>query len=541
MASSTWEPKSTRKIIKFNKPPDPPERFPEWRQKKVDAYESYISSFKPRFKNYSSWKKFINKLTLEDFLGYNGRPKDFLLDMWPWRLKGGPLHNQQPHEWQLQYMEDWGSNIEKRKKERSFRPVKMATLSGHGTGKSCLSSFIILYLHMCYRNSAGTVTANTSRQLRGKTMRELGKWFKMNPVFENFTTFYNAPNNMSLRHHEDTSLWFMEALTVADNSPESFQGQHSANSASYYLFDEASAISDEIFLVAKYGLVTSEGHMHLFGNGTRSVGTFRRAFSTEAHEWNTRTIDKTDVDPYNDSIFEELEKLGFDSDEARIRILGGFPSAGSNQLIGFDFIDAAMEPKNRPDTTYPLVFGVDPSGWGDDELVIFPVRGGDCCLLGHEITQSKLKDTSLQVDLLCRRIDEEKPELVCVDAGGLGQGFIDELHRRKYFNIHPINFANKSPSTGFANMRAYCYGKLKSKLESGLLNLPKIMRLREQIGAITYTLRPSDHAVQIDSKADIKAALGHSPDLADALCLALAIDVAPVIPSKRRKDTIEFY
>src|SRR3546814_9386376 len=45
--------------------------------------------------------------------------------------------------------------------------------------------------------------------------------------------------------------WFVTAQTCRRENSEAFHGQHAARSTSWYLFDEASAIPDEIWAAAE--------------------------------------------------------------------------------------------------------------------------------------------------------------------------------------------------------------------------------------------------------------------------------------------------
>jgi hypothetical protein len=71
-----------------------------------------------------------------------------------------------------------------------------------------------------------------------------------------------------------------------EENSEAFAGQHAADSSSWYVFDEASAVPDKIFEVAEGGL--SDGHpfIFLFGNPTRSTGKlYRVCFGGEMDRW----------------------------------------------------------------------------------------------------------------------------------------------------------------------------------------------------------------------------------------------------------------
>jgi hypothetical protein len=84
-----------------------------------------------------------------------------------------------PDAWQAETLATIGEEVRKRDFDgvRAVDPVRMATASGHGIGKSALSAWIILWLASTRPRSKGVVTANTT-QLETKTWAELAKWKK---------------------------------------------------------------------------------------------------------------------------------------------------------------------------------------------------------------------------------------------------------------------------------------------------------------------------------------------------------------------------
>jgi hypothetical protein len=83
-----------------------------------------------------------------------------------------------PDKWQEELLREWGDSI----KEKGFNgvapvdPYRVSIASGHGIGKSAVSSWIILFIMSTRPYAKGIVTANTGEQLRTKTWSELGKW-----------------------------------------------------------------------------------------------------------------------------------------------------------------------------------------------------------------------------------------------------------------------------------------------------------------------------------------------------------------------------
>jgi hypothetical protein len=117
-----------------------------------------------------------------------------------------------------------------------------------------------------------------------------------------------------------------------------FASQHAADSTSFYIFDEASAIPEKIYDVAMGGLTDGEPMIFPFGNPTRSQGTFHRiTFGEERKRWNVRSIDSRNCKFSNKELIKEWEQdRGEDSDFFRVRVKGLPPRASDSQFIDAD-------------------------------------------------------------------------------------------------------------------------------------------------------------------------------------------------------------
>jgi hypothetical protein len=86
--------------------------------------------------------------------------------------------------------------------------------------------------------------------------------------------------------------WRVLAQSCREENSETFAGQHAADSTSFYVFDEASAIPDKIFEVAEGGLTDGEPMIFLFGNPNRNTGKFQRVtFGVERDRWIRHSVD----------------------------------------------------------------------------------------------------------------------------------------------------------------------------------------------------------------------------------------------------------
>ena len=132
-------------------------------------------------------------------------------------------------------------------------PIRMATASGHGIGKSTIVGWLVCWIMSTRPHCIGTVTANTFVQLQTKTWSAIAKWKELC-----ITSHWFEMTGTTMYHKEAPKTWFASAQTCREENSEAFAGQHAANSTSFYIFDEASAVPDKIWEVAEGGLSDGE-------------------------------------------------------------------------------------------------------------------------------------------------------------------------------------------------------------------------------------------------------------------------------------------
>lgn len=192
-----------------------------------------------------------------------------------------------------------------------------------------------------------------------------------------------------------------------------------------------------------------------------------------------------------------------------------------------DILKARKRP--RYDGAGPLILGVDPAGEGGDRFAIAFRRGYVCekIIYRDKITHDEA------VAWLKSVIDESNPALVFIDAGGLGKAIISSLRNKgpaySLPRVHAVNFGAKSQSKmarpnmpGPKMRRDEMQQRLKDwlALPEGVL-LPDIDMLQADLIEMKIK-RNNTNDLQLESKQEIKARGGRSPDLADALGLTFA-------------------
>jgi len=445
--------------------------------------------------------------------------------MWAFDWGHGELEGfEGPDKWQRKMLIDVGEDVH----HRGFNgitpvdPIREATASGHGIGKSAITAWLILWIMSTRPYAKGIVTANTSDQLRTKTWGELGKW-RTRCIVGHWFEYNNGRGSMSLYHHSWPESWRVDAQTCREENSEAFAGLHSASSTPFYIFDEASAVPDKIWEVAEGGLTDGEPMFFVFGNPTRNTGKFRECFKRQRHRWHTRQIDSRTAKMTNKKLIEEWRKdWGEDSDFFRVRVLGRFPRAGDTQFIPSDIVFEAM--KRGPGRYLgddPLICGIDIARGGDDNCMIGFRRGKDAkSEKTYRIPGEKSRDSMKVVSKITMILDRHMPDVTFLDETGLGGPILDRLVQLGYHVIGVHFGENAADEKHYKSRTAEMGARCRQWLMDGGA-IPDDPQLEEELTSRDYWHNDKDQLV-LEKKKDVKIRVGCSPDWADELYLTFA-------------------
>ena len=440
-------------------------------------------------------------------------PVKFVYAAFPWGE--GDLAGKKPQEWQLSVLaliRDGLADIS--------TAIRIAIASGHGIGKSACVSWLILWAISTHEDTRGVVTANTDTQLRAKTWAELAKWYRLFIAKDLFKL--TATSIFSIEEgHEKT--WRIDAIPWSKDNPEAFAGLHNQGKRILILFDEASAIIDEIWTVAEGATTDSDTEVVFaaFGNPTRSQGRFFECFNSQAKYWKHKQIDSSNVAISNKQQLNEwVEMYGEDSDFVKIRVRGVFPSQSDNQLISRDLAEMARRRELVPKQYEfaPVVIGVDPAWSGDDTLEIVMRQG----LYSRCLETVPRNDNDMMIARkVARWQDEYTASAVFIDMGygtGIYSGGVD-MGRS---NWRLVSFAEKSDQQEYANKRAEMWNEMKKWLQDG--GSIDCDELITELTAPEAFINRSGK-LQLEAKQDMKRRGIASPNKADALALTFSFPV----------------
>jgi hypothetical protein len=468
---------------------------------------------------------------------YYADPLGFVKFAWPWG-EPGPLEKYTgPDEWQSAFLRELGEEVRKRKFDgvNAVPAIRMSRSSGHGIGKSTMAAWLTSWIASTRPHSIGTVTANTYQQLTSKTWSSIMRWMRMS-----ITAHWFVITTDKLYHRQFKESWKVSAQTCREENSESFAGQHAADSTSWYLVDEASAVPDRIYEVSEGGLTDGEPMIFCFGNPTRSTGKFHRInFGSEKHRWNHGCIDSRNSAMTNKSqIGEWLTDYGEDSDFFRVRVRGLPPRASDAQYIDQERVYNAQQRDlvSMPDD--PLVCGLDIARGGADDCYFVFRRGLDArsippVRLTGEESRDSMRVVSVATEVLAKDYGGHKIAMMFIDESGIGGPIVDRLKQLGNRNVQGVMFGNKAPDHKFANMRAWMWSEMREWLLRGCI--PQDPRLEIDLTGPGYWHNNSDQLL-LEKKEKMKERGLDSPDYGDGLALTFAAKVAPAAAKKVRSE-----
>lgn len=458
-------------------------------------------------------------------------PLRFVLEAYPWAEPGPLQYHTGPDAWQRQFLADLGAQVTAHAFDghTPVQPIRRAVSSGHGIGKSVMVAWLVDWLMSTRPHCQGTVTANTFTQLETKTWAAIQRWTKLCITAPWFAVVSNR-----MYHHAYRESWFCAPQSCREENSEAFAGQHAADSTSFYINDEDSAVPDKIHEVSEGGLTDGEPMQFLFGNPTRTNGAFHAAcFGANRHRYQVTIVDSRDSAFTNKAqIAEWAQDYGEDSDFFRVRVRGLPPSASDLQFIGSALVIQAQKAPALTLPDEPLIAGLDLARGGADECVIRFRRGKDARTIPPirvpgEQARDSMKMVTLVTGVLEKVYDGRRVAALFVDAtgGSIGGPIADRLRQLGHQHVIDVQFGGESPDPKIANMRAFMWSKLRDWLSAGGA-IDSTAALETDLTGPGYFHDKQDRLL-LESKESMKKRGLDSPDDGDALALTFAQAVAP--------------
>lgn len=401
---------------------------------------------------------------------------------------------------------------------------KVSVRSGHGTGKSTVASWAMLWYMLTRVPVKVVVTAPTASQLFDALFGECRRWAKLLPPAVGELLEIKS-DRIELKASPEEA--FISARTSRSEQPDALQGVH----AEWVLLvvDEAPGVSEAVFESAGGSMSGHNATTLLLGNPTRTKGYFYDTFHRLSGEWKNLHVSSISSPRVSREYIAEMSsRYGEGSNAYRVRVLGEFPLADDDTMISLEIAQAAVDRDVVQNPDAAILWGLDVARFGTDSsalckrqanLVLEPIktwRNLDLMSLTgavlHEWESTEFK---------------QRPAEILVDSIGLGAGVVDRLRELK-LPVRGINVGESPAIKGqYMNLRAELWGKAKGWLEARDCKLPRDEQLVNELSSPRYSFM-SNGKLKLESKDDMKRRGLASPDRADSFVLTFASDAATV-------------
>lgn len=374
-------------------------------------------------------------------------------------------------------------------------------------------------------------TSITGDNLQDNLWTEMSKWMGRSPYLND--TFTWTKTRIFAKAHPER--WWMSARTWAKSADRTNQAETLAGLHEDYilfLLDESGGIPKAVMITAEAAFSSAvECHIVQAGNPSHLEGPLYDACTSERHLWHVIEITGDPDDPkcfrrQNHSwAREQIGLYGRENPWIMVNILGKFPPSSINSLLGPDEVHEAMRRHLRPDEYdwSQKRIGVDVARFGDDRTVIFPRQG----LVAFRPVVLRNQRTTEIAAMVARGALKWTPEMIFVDdSGHWGHGVIDNLITGGYSPVPVLFEDRKTSNPRYFNLRTEMWIEMAEWVKRGgaLPNMPELAR---ELTAPTYTFH--EGRLMLEKKDQIKARIGVSPDLGDALCLTFAYPDMPAM------------
>lgn len=430
----------------------------------------------------------------------------------------------EPEEWQADGLRAFADPTKRR----------IAMKANKGPGKTAELAWMIWNFLACYGTKGshpkGAATGITEKNLDDNLWPELSKWQQRSPfLMEAFTW---TKSRIFAKDHPET--WFFSKRTWAKSADPSQQADTLAGlhaDALLFVLDESGGIPSAVAATAEAGLVAPWGKLVQAGNPTHLEGPLYDAVVTHREFWTVIEITGDPDDPRRSKRIpvewarEQIKIYGRDNPWVLVNVFGQFPPASLNALLGPEEVKAAMERHLTEDqyVNSQKRLGVDVARFGDDRTVIFPRQG---LWAANPVIMRGERTTAIAARIMLAKERWQSQMELIDDTGHWGHGVIDNLFAARHSPI-AVQFHAPAIDSRYQNRRCEMWLKMADWIKRGGA-IPYIPEMIAEMTYPTYTFAKG--VFMLEAKDLVKARLGRSPDLADALALTFALPEEANIP-----------
>ena len=417
---------------------------------------------------------------------------------------------------------------------------RVAMSACKGPGKSCVLAWMVWWFLMTRYDAEIVVMSITEDNLRDNLWKELAIWLGRSEMLRKAFRFGGERIVCTCRE----KTWWASARAFSQTADKSQQ----ANTIAGFHGKHVMVVLDEVgdfpegVVVAAEGIFANEdieARLVVAGNPTNTQGPLFRITNKDSKRWNLIRITGDPEDPNRSPRIsltwakEQIEDWGRDNPWVRVNVLGLFPTASTDQLIGVDVILAAQDRDAKPPTfsKSARVWGLDPARFGDDEAVLFKRQG----IVARRPRVWRNKSGVDLANAVAHEILEaektgELPDTLFCDVGGQGASCYDHLTVLGWGHVVvPVDFGGSPDDERFLNKRAEMWWRMADWLSRQPSCIPTDNVLAGELPGPKFFYRVSGKRTKfvLESKDDMKRRGVPSPNRADALALTFAGPVAP--------------
>lgn len=409
------------------------------------------------------------------------------------------------------------------------RSQRLALKACKGPGKTAVLAWLIWNFLETRMAPKVAATSCTEDNLSDNLWSELAKWHACS---RELTERYTWTKTRIVRNAAPETV-FAAARTWAKSADpqrqaDTLAGLHAGQVL--FVLDESGSMPQALMTTAEAVLANEgvEAHVVQAGNAESREGPLFRACVTDRHLWAVVEITGDPDDPQRSPRIslsyarEQIATYGRDNPWVQVNVLGQFPATSLNALLGPEDVQAAMR-RSYDDSVYTwaqMRLGVDVARFGDDRTVIFPRQGRRAFM---PTVMRHARDSAQSVDIattVLRLRSELQAVSTIMDAtGGWAAGARDVLLAGGHRPIE-MQFHASSGNPKYRNRRAEGWFGMAEWVKDGGW-LPYVPELMGELTTPTYTFLGGKFL--IEPKEQVKARLGRSPDLADALALTFMV------------------
>jgi hypothetical protein len=425
----------------------------------------------------------------------------------------------------------WGKQIEIM--EAVLRDPRVSVRGGVGVGKDWTAAALALWWAYC-RGGLAIITAASQRQVREILFqKEIRRLFNAGRLpGEMLEGAVRPPDRVG------------GVIGFTSTSIDRLTGYHGA--AVLGILSEAQGLEEDSFEAMKSCAVGDGDRILAIGNPTRLLGPFY-ATQRPGSMWHKVSISVLEHPNLveNRTVIPGGPERGWverarseDGEGSRFwltRVTAeSFPTENAEALFQRGWLDAAVTRPRKSVGPHEFTLGLDVARFGPDSSCC-AVLCDDAIIALHTWRQADSMESVAMVEKICAELGlvradgginrKDKVKIVVdVTGGGPGPGIADRLRQLGY---DAVDFHSNDAPDGpegdvrFLNARAQAWYNLRNLIRDGALTIPNDPLLLEELIVLTSETDKRDR-VKIASKIELRAALGRSPDRADAVMLAVS-------------------